>query len=191
MYEFKEQSSVYVGRTLMRLQKQRDREHIFRDTDTVFKFAKENNIAVPEMRILEDNLTIEEGSKKEGYWIEKYKLDGWNILNIAKSGSIGRLGKGKWNYERTKEEAKKYKSKNDFRKNCHNGAYSAAIKNKWIDDYTWFVRPDPPNKKWTYETTKTEASNYSSRNEFRKASSGAYTAALKNKWLDEFFPKTN
>lgn len=189
VYEFKDQNSVYVGRTLMRLQKQRDKEHIFRDTDTVFKFAKENDIAVPEMKILEDNLTIEEGSKKEGYWIERYRLDGWNIINIAKPGSIGKLGKGKWNYKRTKEEAKKYKTRNDFRKSC-SGAYFAAIRNKWIDDYIWFVRPVIYNKKWTYETTKIEASNYNSRNEFKKGSSGAYAAARNNKWLDEFFPKT-
>ena len=188
VYEFKDQNSVYVGRTLMRLQKQRDKEHIFRDTDTVFKFAKKNNISVPEMKILEDNLTLKEGSEREGYWVEKYRSDGWIIINIAKTGSIGTLGKGKWNYKNTYEEARKYKTKVEFCKNS-GGAYGAAKRNKWLKDYNWFTRPIVHNKKWTYETTKKEANKYGSKNEFHKNSSSAYSAAWKHGWLDEFFPK--
>ena len=30
---------------------------------------------------------------------------------------------------------------------------------------------------------------YNSRSEFKTKSGSAYSAALKNKWLDEFFPK--
>jgi len=44
---------------------------------------------------------------------------------------------------------------------------------------------------WTYKTCKEEASKYSSRHEFCKGSKGAYLAAWKNKWLDEFYGKSN
>ncbi len=115
VYEFKEQNAAYIGRTLIKLQKERDKQHIFR-LDSVYSFAKEHDIAVPEMKILETNLTIKEGAKKEGEWLEKYKQDGWLIINKAKTGSLGGLGKGKWNKETCYEEAKKYKTRREFSK---------------------------------------------------------------------------
>lgn len=43
--------------------------------------------------------------------------------------------------------------------------------------------------KWFYAETKAEAAKYSSITEFAKGSRGAYKSALKNNWLDEFFPE--
>lgn len=42
--------------------------------------------------------------------------------------------------------------------------------------------------KWFYEETKAEASKYSTITEFAKGSRGAYKSALKNGWINEFFP---
>lgn len=44
-------------------------------------------------------------------------------------------------------------------------------------------------RKWTYELLKEEAAKYSSRREFYKKDSGAYSTALRNGWLDDFFEK--
>ena len=44
---------------------------------------------------------------------------------------------GYWTYENAKEEAKKYTTRTDFQYGSP-GAYAQAIKNGWIDDYTWF-----------------------------------------------------
>ena len=139
-YEFVEQNTVYVGRTLMRLKNRRNLDHIF-SNDSVSKFAKENNVPVPEMKILEDNLTIKEGAENEGVWLELYKENGWKILNIAKTGSIGRIGHrfSKYTYEVCYELAKNCTSRKDFEK-YNQSAYQVAVKNKWIDDYDWFVR---------------------------------------------------
>jgi len=184
-YEFLEQHAVYVGRTLMRTQKQRDYQHILSKNDTVSKFAKEADIPVPEMKILEDNLTIKEGSEREGYWVEKYRLDGWTILNIAKTGSIGGLGKGKWTYETVKNEALKYKTKQDWRNNCES-SYKVALQNNWLKDFDWFVSGHSIPRKWTYETIKEEALKYKTRTEFRKNAAQAISIAIKNNWIDEF-----
>ena len=189
-YEFTEQKTVYVGRTLMRTKKQRDYQHIFGD-DSVSKFAKENNISVPEMKILEDNLTIKEGSENEGVWLELYKEDGWNILNKAKTGSIGGLGKGHsaWNYESCYKEAEKYKTKTDFFNNS-NRAYEVARKNNWLGDYTWFKsgfeKLSEERKLWTFEKCSEESKKYSSLKDFREFSHAAYTAAYKYGYLDKF-----
>ena len=189
-YEFTEQKTVYVGRTLMRTKERRDYQHIFGE-DSVSKFAKENNIPVPKMKILEDNLTIKEGAENEGIWLELYKEDGWNILNKAKTGSIGGLGKrfSKYTYEVCYEEAMKYKLRGDFAKGSPS-IYNVAWKNKWLDDYLWFedgvkVRTEKLII-WNYEKCYEEARKYSMLNDFRKLSHVAYTASYKYGYLEKF-----
>lgn len=104
VYIFEEYNAIYVGRTLMRLQKDRDWSHrhaIYIDgkfkkhyvkSDAVYNFSSLNNCEIPEMKILEENLTIEEGQEREKYWIEYFKKQGKKILNKAPAGSIGTLG---------------------------------------------------------------------------------------------------
>ena len=68
----------------------------------VYNFSIEKNCDIPEMIVLEENLTIEEGQTREKYWIEYYRKQGRNILNKAPAGSIGTLGFKKriQNYDR-------------------------------------------------------------------------------------------
>ena len=42
----------------------------------------------------------------------------------------------KWTYENTKEESKKYTSRQEFCDNCV-GGYTRALKQGWLDDFTW------------------------------------------------------
>lgn len=186
VYEFKEQNAAYIGRTLINSQKRRDWQHIF-ILDTVSSFAKEHNVAVPQMKILETNLTISEGVRQEEYWLQKYKSDGWITLNKAKTGGIGSIGKGKWNKKKCFQEAKKYINRTDFEKG-NQSAYQVARKNKWLDDYTWFIPRKKPNGYWNnYDNCFAEAQKYSSRSEFSTKSSSAYNSAVRNNWLDDMF----
>ena len=185
VYEFVEQKSAYIGRTLLRRQKQRDLEHIFGD-DSVSTFAKSLDIPIPEMKILETNLTIKEGSENEGIWIELYREDGWTILNKAKAGSLGRLGNRypKYTHEVCYNEAKKYNSRHEFIRG-NRSAYNAALKNNWLDEFF------PKTKiEYTYYICKKLAEDCKTRSEYSKKHSTAYIKSSKNKWLDEFFPKT-
>lgn len=135
-YFFNELNSVYIGRTIN--PKQRDNSH--RHKSTVYKFAVSNNIPVPQMIILESNLTPDEGLEREDYYVKKYKEEGWNLLNKAKtgknSGSLGSASK-RWTYNRTYNEARKYRNRTQFRKGC-SGGYDAAYREGWLDDYYWF-----------------------------------------------------
>ena len=97
---------------------------------------------------------------------------------------------GYWNYETCMEESKKYNTRNEFQKG-NRSAYQVALKNGWLDKYTWLKRLVKPNGYWTYETCMEESKKYKSRNEFQKGSSGAYDVARRNGWLDDFFPKCN
>jgi len=90
----------------------------------------------------------------------------------------------KWFKDNVAVEAKKYKSRSEFRTNA-NGAYSAAR----IDGYLecvcqHMVKPIKISAFSTIESAKNEASKYKTRTEFYKGSSGAYDIARKNGWLD-------
>lgn len=185
-YEFSDNHAVYVGRTLVSRKKDRDREHLYVRNDAVAKYALKHGIEVPLPKYLEDYLTIKEGAEKERMWIKKYKEDGWRVLNRMKGGSIGSLGKGKWNYKTCLAEAKKYKTLKEFLDNS-TGAYQKALKNKWIIEYVWLEDNIRHRREYyTYEKCKELALKYTSTSEFRKKQYGAYNVAKDNKWLNDF-----
>lgn len=83
------------------------------------------------------------------------------------------------------DEAKKYSSRKDFRRNSP-AAYRAAQRHKWLDkvcshmQLLW-------ERKWTHETVIAEAKRYRYRGEFIKKSPGAYNAANRNGWLSDVY----
>jgi len=180
-YYWKETNVIYVGRT--NRSKDRDNEHLFDKRDSVFKYAKENDFVVPPMEIIEDSLTLEESVEREGYWVKYYRERGYNVLNKAKTGAIGSIGKGKWPRERVFEEARKYQTKKEFNE-CCNGAYQKACKKGWIYEMTWFASGRKP-RKWTREALFEEARKYKTKSEFEKNASGAYCAAIEKGLLSE------
>lgn len=186
VYEFIDQKAAYIGRTLIRRAEIRDKEHIFGD-DVVSSFAKENNISIPKMKIIETDLTLEEGAKNEGIWIDLYREDGWEILNRAKPGSIGALGKRncKWDYDSCKKLAEDCTTISEFRK-ASITAYNKSVKENWISEYTWLKQTIHKKEFYTEEKCLELAKKYTKAKEFRKNELGAYNAAKKNNWLDNY-----
>ncbi len=91
----------------------------------------------------------------------------------------------KWTYDKCKEEALKYSSKNEF-KTKNTSAYRASIKNIWLNEICKHMLSTYEVKlKWTYDKCKEEALKYSSKNEFKKSRGSAYNSAYTNKWLDD------
>ena len=80
-------------------------------------------------------------------------------------------------------EALKYSNRSEFSKQS-NGAYTAALKNGWLDEICkhmiikW-------QRKWDKESYRREAIKYTTRTEFQNNSHGAWAAANKKGWLDE------
>ena len=185
-YEFTDFNAVYVGRTLTIRKKDRDREHLYMNNDAVARFAKKHNIAVPKPKYLEDSITIKEGVEKECYWIAKYKELGWHVLNRAKGGSIGSLGSGKWTHDSCYAEAKKFKTIRDFILQSPH-AYRKAYKRNWVGEYVWLEDNIKHSLDYyTYEKCFEIAKKYQSQLEFRRKQNGAFNAARKNNWLDDY-----
>ena len=181
-YEFKDRKAVYVGRTLMKRQSERHKEHC-EDTDLIKKYAVEIGVSVPPMKILQDNLTLNEGIKLEGEWLKRYIQNGWVILNKAKTGSIGSLKI--WYFEKCKKIAMKYQTLHDFRIKDKN-AYRVAKDSGWLKKFDWLEHGILPGYWNNKENCIEESKKYKSRGEFCNGSNGAYNSALKHKWLDEF-----
>ena len=194
VYEIKELNTCYVGRTnnLTRRDKQH-RKGIFSHGkivyDNLYKFCKDNNVEIPNYKVLVEKIDAPTSQEQEEYWVNKYKEDGWNVLNKAAVGlGVGSLGAVlKWTYEKCKEEAEKYVSRADFRKG-NQSAHNAALKNGWIDEFHPVVKKE--NGYWNnFENCKEEASKYKTIREFAKNNAFAYHACLNNNFIDKLFPK--
>ena len=94
------------------------------------------------------------------------------------------------------DEAKKYMTRNEFRKKAK-GAFESAYKNNWLKDacshmkspifYKYNVTQIDSSslKYWTFERCKKEAIKYNTRREFVLKSPSAYNIACKNGWLKQ------
>ena len=185
-YEFTDFNAVYIGRTLERRAKDRDKEHLFVASDTVSLFARKHDVPLPDMKILEAGLTLAQGVEKEKLYLERYKNDGWYILNRAKAGSIGLLARNKWTKKTCYIEALRHASRADFAKNS-GGAYEIARQNGWLEDYTWFKKIRRPNGYWRdYDNCYNAALECKTISEFSKAYNPAYVWAKKQGWLNDY-----
>ena len=83
------------------------------------------------------------------------------------------------------EEAKKFKTINDLRRS-DNSLYCLILTRGLLEQTgLQYLR-----KQWTKEKVREEAARYNTRLALQKGSKGAYNYALKNKLIDELFPKT-
>lgn len=188
-YFFDELHTVYIGRTNDTVY--RDWSH--RNTDCpVRRFADKNNVQVPNMLILEKELTRDESLIYEDLYVEQYKIDGWNLINTAKtglgSGSVGGGQRAKWNRKTCYELALTCNNRTELAKKSST-AYNKSLKYGWMDDYYWFS-PSKTAKKWNYDTCREASKDCKNRREFQLKHSGAYILSRKSGWLDEFFPQT-
>ena len=96
---------------------------------------------------------------------------------------------GYWDYENCFNEAKKYKKRSEFNR-LSNGAYEKARQNGWLKDYSWLLSYHDALSEartyWTADRCFEAAKKYKSKSEFRSKCVGAYTAALKNGWLNSY-----
>jgi hypothetical protein len=137
-----------------------------------------------EFRVLTEYLPKETASIEEDKFIIKRENDGWEILNRAKGGALGG-SKLLWTKEKCKEEAKKYKSRSEFKKK-NGSAYYASLKNNWFEEITSHIPYlQNPSGYWDIEKCTKEAKKYRTRTEFQRGTAGAYQIARQNNWLEE------
>lgn len=187
VYEFEKEKTCYVGRTnnITRRHRQHVNGERHKNGTVTYDSVHDFSTEIPQPKILEENLTARESQIKEHEWLEKYRLEGWTVLNKAKTGDgVGSLGaRLKWHHDACKDEARKYSKKSDFKKGCQ-PAYQSSVRNGWIDEFF----PHNTNKEkgfWVLEEIQKVASKYSSMRDFRKDYPFPYRVVIKNGWKDK------
>ena len=190
VYEFLETNVAYVGLTyntemnIFRHEKNGKYKSHKNIISPVYKYIKEN----PDVKYIRKQLTeyVNEDKAKilEYEWLEKYKKDGWFVLNSVKAGGLGGT-KLIWTYEKCKDISMSCNSKTEFRKKS-TSAWNSTIKHGWLDELCYHMTHEQkkPNGYWNYERCKEESLKYDNKQEFRKNGTGAHNSIFKNKWFD-------
>jgi hypothetical protein len=154
------------------------------DKEDPVKMHIDKTGTIPERKMLTDYIEETKAVEMEIFYINKYRNDGWNLLNIAKGGSLG----GNipiWDKDKCREESKKYKKISDFKK-INRPCLAAIYRNKWNDLLSHL--PKNNNKiVWDRSKCEDEAKKYSTRTEFFKKSRSAYGYALRNNLLNDLY----
>jgi hypothetical protein len=176
VYEFSD-NCAYIGLTYNLAQRNNYRK--LKNNDAVTKHISETNLT-PAIKQLTEYIPTNKASLLENEYIEKYRNNGWIILNRIKGGTIG--GVLKWNFEKCREEALKYTTKTEFKRG-NDSAYKSAKRHNWFDEIC--LHMIIKQKHWTINDVNVEALKYSNRFNFYKHSMAAYTWACRKKILNE------
>jgi hypothetical protein len=183
-FEF-EDNYVYIGLTY-NIDK-RSESHYNNLNSQVNKHIKNTKLK-PKLKKLSDYIDVDIAKIKEGEYIEFYKNNGWNILNVQKAGNTG--GIRKITEYKCKEVVSEYKSLSLFRKE-HPNIYKNIIRYNWkylLDDLHRDVKE---RGYWSKEKCQEVALKYSHRIDFFKNDISVYNKSQKNGWLDEICAHMN
>lgn len=170
-YEFPD-NSVYVGLTYNT--KVRDWDHKTNPKSQVFKHILKTN-QTPQLKYLTTSIPWNEAKDLEGKFEKEYEDKGWDILNVATTGGLGRTI-SIYTDEKIKEEAAKYNRLKDFRDNSP-GEYRAAQKRgkEFFSDVTKHM--DRDKYSFSDEELETIAAFYDTKYQFEKNDRNAYRQA--------------
>lgn len=183
-YEFSD-NFVYVGITCN--MDRRNKQHC-EIGGAVFEHINKSNI-LPIRKILSDGVVdVRKAQELEKMWVDRYSINGWNILNKMKTGGLG----GNtivWDKTNCLNVAILCKTRKEFSIRFVS-AYINARKNGWLDEIcSHMILLRKPKNYWNFENCKEAAKKYNTRFDFSHKCSGAYFVSKKNNWLDAFYPK--
>ena len=178
-YEFPD-NHVYIGLTY-----NINRRDVYRKINknhSVTKHINKTNL-IPKLIQLSEYIDINDAINLEEHFVKKYEENGWNILNVAKTGSVG-FCRLYWDKEKCKEEALKYNTRNEFRVKS-GGAYNSARKQGWLNEICSHMLKHKRKIRLTKKVCELEALKYNTKKEFKEKSNSIYSCAVKNGWISE------
>jgi hypothetical protein len=144
--------------------------------DAIVVVFEESNAGEPTGEAIME--TVESGEPVEGEPIPVGDRD---------AGDVNRRPRGYWqDKENCRLEAAKYSSRLEFL-SAERSAYTSSLRYKWIDEICAHMDTKKmPDRHWhNRDTSAAEALKYTTRNDFRLQSPGAYNAARKFGWINE------
>lgn len=117
---------AYIGLTYFA--ERRWADHLRSGNSAVKQYMDKTGLT-PTWKRLTDYIDAQDASRLEGEWMVRYSDEGWFILNVAKTGSLG--GDTGYTYEEVVAELLKYDSIADFFKGSP-GHYQRAYRQGWM-----------------------------------------------------------
>lgn len=183
VYEFPD-NSAYVGLTLNK--KDRDQRHKQKVKSAVYKHIQATGLQPVLKYVTDDYINAEDARNMEKCTIEKYRQDGWNILNKADAGGLGGCSKN-WKKGEVIVMALKYNQPSEFRRK-HSSAFNAAKRNGWLDDI--FKHMTNKKRRYSDDDISLEMGQYPSSTELRKQNENLWSAAYRrfgSKFITDFY----
>lgn len=180
VYEFVETHAAYVGRSCNL--ERRDKEHRRHKEDSLLVYSRETGLPIPTPKILHTGMSIERGAEVEQEEIERYRSEGWTMINRCKGGSIGTLGVG-ISKKKIIKTSKQYTTFAAFKKD-HLDMVQLIYRMGWEKDFPWLEKKE--YARWTRELCEAESRKYTLLKDFRKNSGSAYVTAQINGWLKDY-----
>jgi len=149
----------------------------------------EGGLKIGKMIQITDYLNKEEAVRLEDSKEKEFESLGWEILNIAKAGSLGGVNKF-WTTEKIWEDIKNVKDWNDLKTN-YPKLLSAIYRNELIQEVRGLFGEyeTKPQGYWNnFERCKEAASKVKNRKEFNRLYDRAAHYSLLNGWMDIFLP---
>lgn len=173
---------VYVGLTFNL--ENRDKGHLL-EGSAVYAFCKKHNISKPQPVQLTDYVDKKEAVKLEEYYLEKHIKEGWNKINIAKTGNLGGpFYRKEYPLDELKSIASKYRHRTEWDNSEDHDSCYYALSLGVLDD----IIPRVRHTKYTFEECLEEGKKYPNDNQFEKHSNGFFQAAKRNNWLSAIRP---
>jgi hypothetical protein len=185
-YEFPDKS-VYVG--LTHDKDERERQHKTKEKSAVYQYIKSTEL-IPTFKMISNNyINYKLAQELEGCTIEKYKSEGWKILNVRKAGGLGSRCITVLTFDEVLSKAKNFEKKSDFQKS-YPREYRVAKQNGWLDEVTKHMKIYKIKR--TPENLSTIMSMYNSETELRKKDPSTHQAAFRilgNQFIKDFYKK--
>jgi len=119
----------------------------------------------------------------EAHWAQKMIDQGWTLLNIRKTGSLGSSIES-WTPELIMKVAKEFRKRTNFARFSY--AYHAAKKLGILEEACAHMDElQKPHGYWNKERVAAEAKKYKTRTDFMNGNSAAYSKAKDMNWVDD------
>jgi hypothetical protein len=185
VYEFTD-NHVYVGLTCNKKRRHNAHTNIDKILSPVAKHIIKTGLD-PIYKEESTYITAIDAQNLEHRTLERYRSEGWVILNTAKTGGLGKPIGTPLTMEKVRDLASSYPTRIAFRR-AHSREYRAAHRYGWLEDVFMNI-PKQDRIKWNYIKTKEEALKYVTKTKFKLGCERAYSVAIRNKWINEFFPE--
>ena len=169
---------LYVGLTWN--PKERWSVHLTDENSAIYLHEQETGLK-PIFEVVHDFVNQEEAGKLEGDYIEKFRNEGWYILNRAKAGALG--GGPAYTKEEVLKAAAKYTTLKEFREK-DSGHYEAGYRSDYWNEVREICHP-LEHTDYTKEELLGISCRYESLSEFKKNELRAYQAAQRKRILSQ------